>query len=134
MDLYISTEVWSLVGLKWIKYTYYSNAKEVKKLNFKSLLILTCIKNIGLWHSPQTQVSVFLQKGTEGENKLWNLYHLPYLSTAVIRSQISEIQLRIPPRNHTYLEVMWLKRILSYPVIFKIFKIVSSYIKNNFGS
>lgn len=48
MDLYISTEVWSLVGLKWIKYTYYSNAKEVKKLNFKSLLILTCIKNTGL--------------------------------------------------------------------------------------
>lgn len=47
MDLYISTEVWSLSGLRWINYTYYSNAKEVKKLNIKSLLILTeeyCIK------------------------------------------------------------------------------------------
>lgn len=47
MDLYISTEAWSLAGLRWINYTYYRNAKEVKKLNFKFLLTLTkehCIK------------------------------------------------------------------------------------------
>lgn len=41
MDLYISTEAWSLTGLRWINYTYYRNAKKVKKLNFKSLLTLT---------------------------------------------------------------------------------------------
>lgn len=110
---------WSLVGLRWINYTYYSNAKEAK--NWTSSLSCYLLQNIALRHSPQPKVSVFQWRGTEWENKLWSLHHIPCSSITVTRRQISEIQLRIPPRNHTYPEVMWLKMVHRYPVTFKIF-------------
>lgn len=119
MDLYIYTDVWSLVGLSWINYTHYSNAKEVK--NSTSSLYCYLLQNIALRHSPWLKVSVFQWRGTERENKLWSLHHIPCSSITVTRRQISEIQLRIPPRNHTYPEVMWLKMVHRYPVTFKIF-------------
>lgn len=65
MDLYINKEVWSLVGLRWINYIYYSNAKEVK--NWTPNLYWYLLKNIALRHNPQPKVSVFQLKSTEGE-------------------------------------------------------------------